>query len=61
MIEAEILFVNDISKMFRISANTLRRRRWRERSGIPLRKVGKQLCASKVDVERWFKGIKLDG
>jgi hypothetical protein len=55
MTEDNILFVGDVAKLFRISPNTIRRRKWRERSGIPLRKVGKQLCGSRSDIERWFK------
>jgi len=57
MLETEILFVKDISKMFRISSNTLRRRLWRERTGIPLRKVGRQLCGTKTEIDKWFRGL----
>ncbi len=59
MTQGELMFVKDISKLFRISANTLRRRRWREKTGIPLRKVGRSLCGIRSDVEEWFrKGYK---
>lgn len=57
MVEDSILFVPDIARMFKVSENTIRRRKWRERSGIPLRKVGKQLCGARSDIERWFKGL----
>jgi len=53
--EGDVLFVADIVKLFHISANTIRRKKWREKTGIPLYKVGKNLCASRVDIERWFK------
>ena len=53
----ELLFVGDISKIFHISRNTIRRKRWREKSGIPLHKVGKQLCGSKKEIEQWFGGL----
>ena len=59
MIDSEILFVDDISKMFRISSNTLRRKEWRKKSGIPLKKVGKKLCGAKTEIDRWF--LDLDG
>ena len=55
MTEDSILFVPDIARMFKVSENTIRRRKWRERSGIPLRKVGKQLCGTRSDIEHWFK------
>jgi hypothetical protein len=57
MIEDTILFVTDVAKLFRISPNTLRRKKWREKTGIPFHKVGKQLCGSRSDIERWFKGL----
>lgn len=53
----DLLFVDEVSKMFRISKTTLRRRKWREHNGIPIRKVGKKLCASRDEIERWFKGL----
>lgn len=59
--EKEILFTPDIAKMFEISENTLRRPSWRKKNRIPLRKVGKRLCASRVEIENWFKGMKVDG
>ena len=55
--ETEFLFVDDVSRMFRISPNTLRRKEWRRKSGIPLRKVGKQLCGARTEIERWFQGL----
>lgn len=57
MADDSILFVADIAKLFRISPNTLRRKKWRQKSGIPLRKVGRQLCGLRPEIERWFKGL----
>lgn len=57
MTEQDMLFVRDISKMFHISENTIRRKKWREKTGIPLRKVGKQLCGVKSEIEKWFRGL----
>lgn len=57
MLETDLLFVADISKLFRISENTIRRREWRKKSGIPLRKIGRQLCSSREELERWYKGL----
>ena len=55
MINNEILFVEDISKLFGVSANTIHRKRWREETGIPLHKIGKKLCGFKHEVEKWAK------
>ena len=53
----EVLFVPDVAKLFKVSPTTIRRKKWREKTGIPLHKIGKQLCGSKEDIEKWFKGI----
>jgi transposase-like protein len=55
MIREEILFVEDISRLFGVSANTIHRKRWREETGIPLHKIGKKLCGFKQEVEKWAK------
>jgi len=55
--EGDILFSEDITRLFRISPNTLRRKKWREKTGIPLHKVGKRLCGLKSEIEKWFKGL----
>lgn len=57
MDEPGFLFIPDIAKLLKISANTLRRRSWRQKTGIPLRKVGKQLCSTRVEIDRWYKGL----
>lgn len=57
MTENEILFVEDIARLFHISANTIRRKKWREKTGIPLRKVGKRLCGAKTEIDKWFKEL----
>jgi len=57
MTEESMLFTEDIAKIFHISKNTIRRRRWREKTGIPLHKVGKQLCGSRPEIEKWFGGL----
>jgi hypothetical protein len=55
MTEGDILFVDDISKLFSISQNTIQRKKWREQAGIPLHKIGKKLCGFKHEIERWAK------
>ena len=55
--EEDILFVEDIVRIFHISANTIRRKKWREKTGIPMHKMGKHLCGLRLEIERWFKGL----
>ncbi|MCK4860051.1 MAG: transcriptional regulator [Candidatus Omnitrophica bacterium] len=55
MTEADILFVDDISRLFSISQNTIQRRKWREQTGMPLHKIGKKLCGFKREIEEWAK------
>lgn len=55
MEEQEVLFVEDISKLFHISPNTIQRKRWRAESGIPLRRIGKRLCGFRKEIEGWAK------
>jgi len=55
MEDSEVLFVEDISKLFHISPNTIQRKRWREESGIPLHRIGKKLCGFKNEIDRWAK------
>ena len=57
IIEDKILFVDDIARLFRISPNTIRRKKWREKAGIPLRKVGKRLSGTKSEIAKWFKEL----
>ena len=55
MTNSNVVFVDDIAKMFRISPGTLQRKKWRDKTGIPLRKIGKKLCGLDKDLEKWFK------
>jgi len=55
--EGDIIFLPEISRMFNISQGTLRRKSWRQKSGIPLRKVGRRLCGLRPELEKWFKGL----
>ena len=57
MKEDKLLFVEDIVERFKLSENTVRRKKWRKRTGIPLHKVGKRLCASEDEIEKWFRGL----
>lgn len=59
MKETQLLFVEDIATIFKVSEDTVRRKDWRDKTGIPLHKVGKRLCGSSEEIEKWFK--KLNG
>ena len=55
MREEDILFVDDIARLFSLSQNTIQRKKWREQAGIPLHKIGKKLCGFKNEIEIWAK------
>ena len=55
MTQGDILFVEDIARLFHVTANTIQRRKWREETGIPLHKIGKKLCGFKHEVEEGAK------
>ena len=57
MIVEELLFVEDIAKLFNVSEDTIRRKKWRQKNGIPLHRVGKRLCGLKEEIEEWFRGL----
>jgi len=59
MEEKDILFIKDIAKLLDVSPNTLRRKRWRDKTGIPLHKVGKKLCCLRGELEKWLKNTKV--
>jgi len=55
VVQSEVLFVPDIARLFRVSPNTIQRKKWREETGIPLHKIGKRLCGFKQEIEKWAK------
>ncbi|MBU3933472.1 MAG: helix-turn-helix domain-containing protein [Candidatus Omnitrophica bacterium] len=56
MTREDILTVEQISEILGISRNTIQRRLWRERTGCPLRKIGKRLYALAAEFYKWMKG-----
>ena len=56
MTRQDILTVEQISEILGISRNTIQRRIWRERTGCPLRKIGKRLYALVAEFYKWMKG-----
>lgn len=51
----DLLFIDDVHKLIRVSKNTIRRKKWREKTGIPMRKIGNKLCGYKQDVITWIR------
>lgn len=56
MTREDILTVEQISDILGISKNTIQRRIWREKTGCPLRKIGKRLYALATEFYKWMKG-----
>ncbi len=56
MTREDILTVEQISEILGISRNTIQRRLWRERTGCPLRKIGKRLYVLAAEFYKWMKG-----
>jgi len=57
MTRQDILTVEKVSEILGISRNTVQRRDWRDRTGCPLRKIGKRLYVLDMEFARWVKSI----
>jgi len=57
MTRQDILTVEKVSEILGISRNTVQRRDWRDRTGCPLRKIGKRLYVLDAEFARWVKSI----
>ena len=55
MTQQDIMTVEQIADVLRISKNTIQRKSWREKTGCPLRKKGKRLYAMVEEFNNWFK------
>jgi len=45
MTKQDILNVEEIAEILGVSRNTIQRKSWRDRTGCPVRKIGKRLYA----------------
>lgn len=52
----DILTVEQIAELLHISKNTVQRKSWREKTGCPLRKIGKRLYVVAHEFTAWMKG-----
>lgn len=55
MTRQDVLKVADVANILGISKNTIQRKSWRERTGCPLGKVGKELCGLEIDLRDWIR------
>ncbi len=61
MLGKEVLKVEDIAQILGIEENTIHSRRWQEKSGCPLIKIGKRLYAIASEFWRWFESYRIKG
>ena len=58
MTREDILTVEEVSSILGISKNTVQRRDWRDRTGCPLRKLGKRLYILDAEFNKWVRNTK---
>jgi len=56
MTRQDILFAEEVSKILKISRNTIQRKSWRDKTGCPLKKRGKRLYTLVTEFQKWLKG-----
>ena len=56
MTKQDILNVEEIAEILGVSRNTIQRKSWRDRTGCPVRKIGKRLYALAAEFYKWMKG-----
>ena len=55
MTRQDVLTVEQVSEILGISRNTIQRRDWREKTGCPLRKIGKRLYILVDEFHKWME------
>ena len=55
MIQQDIMTVEQIADVLRISRNTIQRKSWREKTGCPLHKKGKRLYTIAKEFNDWLR------
>jgi uncharacterized protein YjcR len=56
MTRQDVLTVEEIAEILGVSRNTIQRKNWRDRTGCPVRKIGKRLYALATEFHRWLRG-----
>ena len=55
MTRQDVLTVEDVARILGISKNTIQRKSWREKTGCPLGKIGKELRGLDEDLREWIR------
>ena len=55
MTRQDVVTVEDVANILGISKNTIQRKSWRERTGCPLGKIGKELRGLEIDRRDWMR------
>ncbi|MDP3790337.1 MAG: helix-turn-helix domain-containing protein [Candidatus Omnitrophota bacterium] len=55
MTKADVLTADQIAEVLGISRNTIQRPSWREKTGCPLKKIGRRLYITEIDFQKWLK------
>lgn len=61
MFEKDVLMVEDIAEILGIDRNTIHSRRWQQKSGCPLIKIGKRLYSVNNEFRRWLESRRIRG
>jgi excisionase family DNA binding protein len=56
MTKQDVLTVEQVSEILGVSKNTIQRKVWRDKTGCPLRKIGKRLYVLANEFHNWLKG-----
>ena len=49
------LTITEVSNLIGVSINTLQRKAWRKKAGIPLIKIGRNLISFRSLIEKWIE------
>ncbi|MHC4123953.1 MAG: helix-turn-helix domain-containing protein [Planctomycetota bacterium] len=56
MTTQDVLTVEQVADILHISKNTIQRKSYREKTGIPLKKRGRRLYTLAAEFYKWLKG-----
>jgi len=53
--DKNVLTVSEIAEILQIKQNTIHSRKWQQKTGCPLKKIGKRVYVLTDDFWKWFK------